>query len=100
MEFVIKGMKYNTEKMEKVAEVKKWYPINSFVLRSIYQGKEVGRTYPCELWKSAKGNWLLTHEDDYSTEYGEAIQEEEAKSLLMRYATDIYEKMFGELPEA
>lgn len=56
MEFVIKGMKYNTEKMEKVAEVKKWYPINSFVLRSIYQGKEVGRTYPCELWKSAKGN--------------------------------------------
>lgn len=100
MEFVIKGMKYNTEKMEKVAEVKKWYPINSFVLRSIYQGKEVGRTYPCELWKSAKGNWLLTHKEDYSTECGEAIQEEEAKSLLMRYATDIYEKMFGELPEA
>lgn len=32
--------------------------------------------------------------------YGEAIQEEEAKSLLMRHATDIYEKMFGELPEA
>ena len=28
MEFVIKGMKYNTEKMEKVAEVKKWYLIN------------------------------------------------------------------------
>lgn len=24
MEFVIKGMKYNTEKMEKVAEVRKW----------------------------------------------------------------------------
>lgn len=43
MEFVIKGMKYNTEKMEKVAEVKKWYPINSFVLRSIYQGK---RSWP------------------------------------------------------
>ena len=39
MEFVIKGMKYNTEKMEKVAEVILWYPINSFVLRSIFQGK-------------------------------------------------------------
>ena len=99
MEFVIKGMKYNTEKMEKVAEVKKWYPINSIVLRSLYPGKEVGRTYPCELWKSAKGNWLLTHEEDFST-CGEAIQKEEAKSLLMRYATGIYEKMFGELPEA
>lgn len=54
MEFVIKGMKYNTEKMEKVAEVKKWYLINSFVLRSIYQGKEVGRTYPCELLEIGK----------------------------------------------
>lgn len=41
MEFVIKGMKYNTEKMEKVAEVKKWYLINSFVLRSIYQEKKL-----------------------------------------------------------
>lgn len=50
--------------------------------------------------RASYGNWLLTHEEDYSTEYGEAIQEEEAKSLLMRYATDIYEKMFGELPEA
>lgn len=47
-----------------------------------------------------KRKLALTHEEDYSTEYGEAIQEEEAKSLLMRYATDIYEKMFGELPEA
>ena len=75
-------------------------PGRYFLTRSMYPGKEVGRTYPCELWKSAKGNWLLTHEEDYSTEYGEAIQEEEAKSLLMRYATDIYEKMFGELPEA
>ena len=31
---------------------------------------------------------------------GEAITEEEAKELLMRYATEIYEEMFGELPEA
>ena len=99
MEFVTKGMKYNTEKMEKVAEVRNWYRVDTFLTRSMYPGKEVGRTYPCELWKSAKGNWLLTHEEDYST-YGEAIQEEEAKSLLMRHATDIYEKMFGELPEA
>ena len=66
MEFVIKGMKYNTEKMEKVAEVRKWYRVDTFLTRSMYPGKEVGRTYPCELWKSAKGNWLLTHEEDYS----------------------------------
>lgn len=30
MEFVIKGMKYNTEKMEKVAEVRKWYRVDTF----------------------------------------------------------------------
>lgn len=100
MEFVIKGMKYNTEKMEKVAEVRKWYRVDTFLTRSMYPGKEVGRTYPCELWKSEKGNWLLTHEMDYSKSIGEAITEEEAKELLMRYATPIYEEMFGELPEA
>lgn len=47
-----------------------------------------------------KGNWLLTHEMDYGKSMGEAVKEEEAKELLMRYATPIYEKIFGELPEA
>lgn len=100
MQFVINGLKYDTEKMEKVADVKKWYQVDNFLIRAAYPGKEVGRMYDCELWKSAKGNWLLTHEKDYTTEYGQAIQEEEAKSLLMRYATDIYEKLFGDLEEA
>ena len=31
---------------------------------------------------------------------GHAITEEEAKSLLMRYAPDIYETEFEEIPEA
>lgn len=100
MQFVIKGMKYNTENMEKVAEVKKWYRIDNIWTRAAYPGKEVGRTYPCVLWKSEKGNWLLTHEEDFHTQYGEAIQEEEAKALLMRYATATYEAMYGELQEA
>lgn len=100
MQFVIKGMKYNTENMEKVAEVKKWYQIDNIWTCAVYPGKEVGREYPCELWKSEKGNWLLTHEEDYTIKYGEAIQEEEAKALLMRYATATYETMYGELPEA
>lgn len=67
---------------------------------AMFPGQEVGRTHECELWKSEKGNWLLTHEMDYSKSMGEAITEEEAKELLMRYAMPIYEKMFGELPEA
>ena len=72
MVFVIKGMKYDTEKMRKVATVKKWYREDTFLNRAMF----------------------------YSKSMGEAITEEEAKELLMRYATPIYEKMFGELPEA
>lgn len=42
----------------------------------------------------------MTHEEDYGMKYGQTIKEEEAKNLLMRYATGIYEKLYGELPEA
>lgn len=100
MQFVIKGMKYNTDNMENVAKVKKWYQIDNIWTRAAYPGKEVGRVYECELWKSEKGNWLLTNEVDYSKVMGEAITEEEARELLMRFATPIYESLFGELPEA
>ena len=79
MRFVINGLKYDTENMEKVANVKKWYESRS---------------------QLKKGNWLLTHTEDYATKVGEAITEEEAKSLLMRYAPDDYEKRFEEIPEA
>ena len=84
MVFVIQGMKYDTEKMRKVATVKKWYREDTFLNRAMFPGQEVGRTHECELWKSEKGNWLLTHEMDYSKSMGEAITEEEAKELLMR----------------
>lgn len=100
MQFVINGMKYETDNMEMVAEVKKWYKVDTILPRALYPGEERGREYVCQLWKSKKGNWLLTHEEDYGTKYGQAIKEEEAKALLMRYATVIYEKMYGTLPEA
>lgn len=99
MLFIINGMKYNTDNMEKIADVKKWYQANDFLTRILYPEKEVGKTFDCELWKSQKGNWLLTHEVDYQKR-GQAITEEEAKKLLMRYAPDIYEKEFEEIPEA
>lgn len=78
----------------------KWYREDNFINRAMFPGQEVGRTHECELWKSGKGNWLLTHEVDFSKTMGEAITREEAKELLMRYATPIYEEMFGALPEA
>ena len=99
MQFIINGMKYNTDKMEKMADVKKWYQIDNLFMQAAYPDKKFGRYYDCELWKSQKGNWLLTHEADYKI-IGQAITEEEAKELLMRYATDVYEKEFEEIPEA
>ena len=84
MRFVIGGMKYDTDKMERVAAVKKWYREDNLINRAIFPGQEAGRT----------------REEDFQKKYGEAIEEEEAKALLMRYATETYESMFGELPEA
>lgn len=99
MIFIIDNKKYDTDKMEKVADVKKWYEVDNIFSRALYRGKTVGKYYRCELWRSKNGNWLLTHEEDY-TKYGQAISEFEAQSLLMIYATDVYEEMYGELPEA
>lgn len=100
MKFVIQGLKYDTDKMKKIANVKKWYETNSPLVKAIYGNGKVGTTYDCELWRSEKGNWLLTHTEDYNKKVGHAITEEEAKSLLMRYAPDIYETEFEEIPEA
>lgn len=100
MRFVIQGLKYDTDKMKKIANVKKWYKTNSLLVKAIYGNEEVGTTYDCELWRSEKGNWLLTHTEDYNTKVGHAITEEKAKSLLMRYAPDIYETEFEKIPEA
>ena len=99
MVFIIDGKKYDTDKMEKVADVKKWYKVDNVFMSAIYGGEEVGRYYPCELWRSEKGNWLLTHEVNCET-YGQAIYEFEAQRLLMTYATEEYEERYGELPEA
>ena len=77
MKFVIQGLKYDTDKMKKIANVKKWYETNSPLVKAIYGNRKVGTTYDCELWRSEKGNWLLTHTEDYNKKVGHAITEEE-----------------------
>lgn len=99
MIFIIRGMKYDTDKMEKVADVKKWYRVDDIFSRALYGNQKVGKYYKCELWRSKKGNWLLTCEYDYKI-MGESISESEAKELLLRCAPDEYEKLFEEIPEA
>lgn len=97
MIFIINAKKYDTDKMEMIADVKKWYELEG-AARMIF-GKGMGKVYDCHLWKSQKENWLLTHDTDYKT-VGEAITESEAKDLLMKYNPDKYEELFEEIPEA
>ena len=95
MVFVINKLKYDTDKMTLVSE-KCLYAYGTYCLNSKikYLGKNV------KLWKSAKGNWLLTYEDSCNDENGKAMSEEEAADLLLKYDLEKYEEIFGELEEA
>ncbi len=97
MRFIINDLVYDTEKMEQIATVRKWVKNNT---ASAIFGKEMGTQMPHILWKSRNGRYLLTHEEDFSTTYGRAIEEQEAKELLKQYSYKKYAEMFGELPEA
>lgn len=39
MMFIIKGLKYDTEKMKHIADVKKWYSYNSSLLNGFWEKK-------------------------------------------------------------
>ena len=97
--FIFDNKVYDTEKMELIAKVTKWYEFRGWFYRRMF-GEGTGRMNDCELYRSDKGNYLLVHEDDTSIVIGEAIEESEAKNLLMRYAYDKYVELFGELEEA
>ena len=55
-----------------------------------------------KLWKSRKGNWLLTYRTDYTsyTSRGVKLLEEDVKKLLLDYDLSKYEEIFGEIEEA
>ena len=96
--FIIGNKKYDTSKMELIGKVEKWYECKGYLFQQIY-GKGIGRKYDCALYRSEKGNWLLTHEAEGGL-VGEAISEDEAKRLLMHYDYTAYSKIYGELEEA
>lgn len=94
--FIINNKKYDTEKMRFLCRVKKWYK-NDFASQIF--NRDVGSTYDCNLYRSEKGNYLLTHKIDFTT-YGEAISEEEAKQLLIKSNFRLYEQLFDEIEDA
>ena len=96
MIFVIDKLKYDTDKMELISEKCRYSYTWVFTLTNIEMssyGKDV------KLWKSKKGNWLLTYRTDYSSR-GVKLLEEEVKKLLLKYDLQKYEELFGELEEA
>ena len=40
MRFIINGLKYETDNMEEVAEVRKWYRVNDLITNLMYPGKK------------------------------------------------------------
>lgn len=97
--FIIHEKVYDTDKMKLVGQVKKWYPFQSLLIKKLF-GDDTGRVNDCKLYRSDKGRYLLVHENDCGSITGEAIKENEAKGLLMRYDYDGYTQLFGELEEA
>lgn len=96
MIFVIDNLKYDTDKMELISEKCQYSYTWVFTLtntRMSSYGKDV------KLWKSKKGNWLLTYRTDYHSRGGKLL-EEDVKKLLLEYDLSKYEELFGELEEA
>ena len=96
MIFVINNLKYDTDKMEIVSKkCRISYPSDLY-------GSFI-KKYAIEtiLWKSNKGNWLVTYKKSSNdTVYAEALTSTQAMSLLVQYDLETYEKIFGEIEEA
>ena len=96
MVFVIDNLKYDTDKMELISEKCKYTYTWVFTLTNTKissYGKDI------KLWKSKKGNWLLTYRTDYVSK-GVKLLEEDARKLLLEYDLPKYEEIFGEIEEA
>lgn len=91
--FVINNLVYDTDKMEHLGAVKKWRK-NEIISMMMHEERGGYKTH--NLYRSKKGNYLITYED-CGYIYAEAIKEDEAKDLLMRYDYDNYRIVFGEL---
>lgn len=85
--YIIGFKKYDTDKMEFIANISKYYPnpLFSKIINDRYDGK---------LYRSKKGTYLFE-----CNKGGEVITEQEAKDLLLKYDYKAYEKLFGELEE-
>ena len=95
MVFVINKLKYDTDKMKLVSEKCSYSYEQTLIFGGIVKN-------PCKnvkLWKSAKDNWIISYETDYSIR-ARALDKNEVEELLLKYDLEKYEEIFGELEEA
>lgn len=97
MLFIIDNRKYDTDNMEHISVVKKWFKESSLLVTQLF-GTDIGRVYDCDLFLSRNGRWLLVHKQ-YDLYYAEIISEQESKNLLMHSDYKAYTRIFGELEE-
>lgn len=76
MIFIINFEKYNTDKMELVC-----------------------KSFGFKLWRSRKGNWLLTKNKLFGNR-AFALYRSEAAAFLLKHDLKKYEELFGEIEEA
>ena len=84
MVYVFNNLKYDTDKMDCIS-TKCMYTLNL-----------LDRAVKVRLYKSLKGRWLIVFKQGGAR----AIDEEEAKHMLLKYDLNTYEKIFGELEDA
>lgn len=98
MIFVINNLKYDTDKMELISE--KCDYSYEWVLQ-LTNTKMLGIAHNVRIWRSKKGNWLVTYtKQGYSTNFAESLTESEVKCLLLKDDLSKYEEIFGEVEEA
>ena len=99
MIFVINNLKYDTDKMELISEKCDYSYEWEFQLTNT---KMFGIAHNVRIWRSKKGNWLVTYtKQDYSsTNFAESLTEGEVKWLLLKYDLSKYEEIFGGIEEA
>ncbi len=93
--FIIQNMIYDTKAMEYIGKVKKCYTIRRFLGTCSYVS-----IFICKLYRSSKGNFLLVHKEWPGIYRGKAINEAEAKTLLLENDYNKYSELYGPLKDA
>lgn len=93
MIYIVDGLKFDTDKMERIIAFKEHTETNYVACEII-----LNTMTDCTLYKSAKGNWLFTYYRNGIFKK-RIVPEQEVKQLLLIHDWETYVKYFGEIEE-